>query len=64
MFSDWQYGGDLFAGRTIAEMEGPRNPVNGRHLRITEKMNKDEVGRIIDELICRPPRRIDAAGLK
>ena len=137
VFSDWQYGGDLFAGRTIAEMEGPRNPVkdvfagnvpsreeidkdpaywrdrqfgiggrsawdetaviaavrgeesyfnvhrgtyrmigdsgenvwvpdevNGRHLRITEKVNKDEVGRIIDELICRPPRRIDAAGLK
>jgi len=29
---------------------------NGRHLRLTEKVGKDEVGRIIDELICRGPR--------
>lgn len=28
---------------------------NGPHLRITEKINKTEVGRIIDELICRKP---------
>ena len=129
VFSDWQYGCDLFAGRAVAEMEGPRNPVKdvfagnipsrdevrknpanwmrhcfgmggraswdetavlaavrgetsyfnvhrgtyrmtgdkgenqwvpdeegGRHLRITEKLNKNEVGRIIDELICRAPR--------
>ncbi len=128
VFSDWTYGGDLFAGRAIAEMEGPRNPVkdvfagnipsreevrkdparwqrecfgmggraawdetavlaavrgeesyfnvhrgtyrmigdtgedvwvpdeeNGPHMRITEKLNKNEVGRIIDELICRRP---------
>ena len=128
VFSDWQYGYDLFAGRVIAERDGPRNPVkdvfagnipsreevrrdpakwmrsnfgmggraawdetavlvavrgtdkyfnvhrgtyrmvgtdgedewvpdeeNGRHLRITERVNKLEVGRIIDELICRRP---------
>ena len=30
---------------------------NGPHLRLTEKLNKREVGRIIDELICRGPRR-------
>ena len=29
---------------------------NGPHLRITEKTSKTEVGRIIDELICRGPR--------
>ena len=29
----------------------------GPHIRITEKLNKVEVGRIIDELICRPPKR-------
>lgn len=129
VFSDWQYGGDLYAGRAIAEMPGPRNPVkdvfagnipsreeiaadpvrcrracfgmggraawdetavlaavrgetsyfnvhrgcyrmvgsqgdnvwipdaeHGPHLRLTEKLNKAEVGRIIDDLICRPPR--------
>ena len=129
VFSDWQYGGDLFAGRAIAEMDGPRNPVkdvfagnipsreevrkdpvrwlrscfgmggraawdetavlaavrgtdryfnvhrgtyrmvgekgddewvpdeeNGPHIRITEKTNKTEVGRIIDELMCRAPK--------
>lgn len=130
VFSDWQYGGDVFAGRAIAEMVGPRNPVkdvfagnipsrdavradpaqrqkecfgmggraawdetavlaavrgeqsyfnihrgtyrmigdtgenvwipdeeNGPHIRITEKVNKLEVGKIIDELICRPPAK-------
>ena len=128
VFSDWQYGSDVYAGRAIAEMEGPRNPVkdvfagnipsraeiagdprkyadwcfgmggraawdetavlaavrgedsyfnvhrgtykmvgadgadvwipdeaNGPHLRITEKMNKLDVARVIDELICRKP---------
>ena len=131
VFSDWQYGGDVFAGRAIAEMEGPHNPVkdvfagnipsrdevradpaqrqkecfgmggraawdetavlaavrgeqsyfnvhrgtyrmigdtggnvwipdeeNGSHIRITEKVNKLEVGKIIDELICRPPAKV------
>ena len=29
---------------------------NGRHLRITEKVSKSEVGRVIDELICRKPK--------
>ena len=29
---------------------------NGRHLRLTEKVSKLEVGKIIDELICRPPK--------
>lgn len=130
VFSDWQYGGDLYAGRAIAEMEGPRNPVKdvfagnipsraevakdparwqrdcfgmggraawdetavlaavrgetsyfnihrgtysinpknghdvwapdeekGPHIRITEKVNKLEVGQVIDELICRPPKK-------
>lgn len=30
---------------------------NGSHLRLTEKTNKIEVGKIIDELICRSPLR-------
>ena len=30
---------------------------DGPHTRITEKMNKDEVGRIIDGLITRPPAK-------
>ena len=128
--SDWQYGGDLFAGRAVAEMKGARNPVKdvfagnipsreeiakdpagwmrgcfgmggraawdetavlaavrgessyfnvhrgtwrmigdkgenewvpdeekGPHIRITEKASKTEVGRVIDELICRGPAR-------
>lgn len=29
---------------------------NGRHIRVTEKVPKSEIGRIIDELICRGPR--------
>jgi len=131
VFSDFQYGRDCFAGRAVAEKEGPRNPVkdvfagnipsraevradsakwlrrhfgmggraawdetavlvavrgieryfnaergsyrmvgdkgddewapddeSGPHLRITEKLSKAEVGRIIDELICRPPKTI------
>ena len=28
---------------------------NGPHLRVTEKVNKLEVGKVIDELICRKP---------
>ena len=129
VISDWEYGADLFAGRAIAEMKGPRNPVKdvfagnipsreqvakdparwqgscfgmggrsawdetavlaavrgeeryfnihrgtykmvgkdgdnvwvpdeakGPHIRITEKLNKCEVGKVIDELICRKPR--------
>ena len=129
VFSDYQYGYDIYAGRAVAEMAGPRNPVkdvfagqlpsreeiasdpvkwrrrsygaggraawdetavlaavrgiepyfnvrrgtyrmvgtdgrdewvpdeaNGRHLRLTEKVSKLEVGKIIDELICRPPK--------
>ncbi len=131
VFSDWQYGWDVFAGRAITEMKGPRNPVkdvfagnipsraevaknparwlnscfgmggrsawdetavlaavrgetsyfnvhrgayrvdpktgsnvwtpdeeNGPHVRITEKVNKLEVGRVIDELICRSPKNV------
>ena len=27
VFSDWTYGCDVFAGRAVAEMKGPRNPV-------------------------------------
>ena len=129
VFSDWQYGRDCFAGRAVAEQEGPRNPVkdvfagnipsrdeirkdshkwlmsafgmggraawdetavlvavrgiepyfnaergtycmvgnkgsdkwypdaeNGRHLRITQKLSKAEVGRVIDELMTRKPK--------
>jgi inosine-uridine nucleoside N-ribohydrolase len=127
VFTDWDMGIDVFAGRAIAEMEGPRNPVkdvfagnipsreeirkdpakwlrgaygmggrsawdetavliavrgaeryfnvsrgrysmvgtdgtnewapmeDGPHLRVTEKVPKAEVGRVIDELICRKP---------
>ena len=29
---------------------------NGPHIRLTEKVSKVEVGRIIDALICRPPK--------
>ena len=32
---------------------------NGPHMRITEKVSKAEVGRIIDELICRAPNNRD-----
>ena len=133
VFSDFQYGMDVFAGRAVAEKEGPRNPVkdvfkdnipsreqiakepgkylqwcfgmpgrsawdetavliavrgekeycnvhrgryvmigedgtnrwepdeeNGPHVRITEKLDKAVVGRIIDELICRPPKNAAA----
>lgn len=31
---------------------------NGPHLRISEKVNKRDVGRLIDELMCRPPARM------
>ena len=127
VFTDWELGHDVFAGRAIAEMAGPRNPVkdvfagnipprdeirkdpakwlrscfgmggrsawdetavliavrgaeryfnvnrgtyrmlgtdgtdewapaeDGPHIRVTEKVSKTEVGRVIDELICRPP---------
>ena len=129
VISDFEFGVDTYAGRAIAEMPGPRNPVkdvfagsiptrervgadpvkwqfmwfgmggraawdetavlaavrgetsyfnvrrgeyrmvgedgedvwvpdeeNGRHLRLTEKVGKLELGRIIDELICRGPK--------
>ena len=32
-------------------------PEGGPHIRITEKLAKAEVGRMIDELICRPPAK-------
>ena len=129
VFSDWQYGCDVFAGRGIAEKDCPRNPVkdvfvgnlppldevrkdeaswckrcygiggrsawdetavlaavrgetsyfnlergtyrmvgtdgenvwtpspDGPHVRLTEKTPKDEVGRIIDDLISAGPRK-------
>jgi len=130
VFSDFQYGFDVYAGRAIAEKAGPRNPVkdvfagnvpsradiakdpftqakhcfgmpgrsawdetavlaavrgedsyfnvhrgtyrmvgekgenewvpdeaNGPHVRITERVHKLEVGRVIDELICREPKK-------
>ena len=30
---------------------------NGPHLRVTERVNKIEVGKVIDELICRGPQK-------
>ena len=129
VFSDWQYGCDVFAGRGIAEKDCPRNPVkdvfagnlppldevrkdeanwckrcygiggrsawdetavlaavrgetsyfnlergtyrmvgkdgenvwtpspDGPHVRLTEKTPKDEVGRIIDDLISAGPTK-------
>ena len=30
---------------------------NGPHVRLTEKVNKIEVGKVIDELMCRRPHR-------
>ena len=129
VFSDFEYGWDVYAGRAVAEMDVRKSPVadifreilpsraaikadpagqvregfgmggrsawdetavlaavrgtddyfnvyrgtyrmigedgkdewapdaeNGPHLRITEKVSKTEIGRIIDELICRAPR--------
>lgn len=130
VFSDFEYGFDIYAGRAIAEMQGPRNPVKdvfagnipsraevlddpvkwrdrafglagrsawdetaviaavrgadsyfnmqygthrmvgekgdnvwvpdfeakGNRVRIAEKLPKAEIGKIIDELICRGPR--------
>ena len=135
VFSDFEYGRDVFAGRAIAEMEGPRNPVkdvfagnipsrdeirrnsakhlrgcfgmggraswdetavlaavrgedsyfnvnrgrysmvgadgadewapdeNGPHVRITERLPKAEVGRIIDELMMRGPKLAASQGV-
>jgi len=130
VFSDYQLGYDIYAGRAVAEMPGARNPVkdvfagnipsraevaadpakwmrccfgmggrsswdetavlvavrgpdryfnlhrgryrmigekgdnewvadevHGPHLRVTERVNKIEIGRVIDELICRGPRK-------
>jgi len=37
------------------EDEWVPDEANGPHLRLTEKVNKGEVGKIIDELICRKP---------
>ena len=129
VFSDWEYGGDIFAGRAVAEQTGARNPIKdifagnipsraevkkdparwmrscfgmggrsawdetavliavrgdrpdyfninrgtyrmvgkagddewvpdeeSRNCRVSEKLAKAEIGRIIDELICRGPR--------
>ena len=110
VFSDWEYGADVFAGNIPSREEVRRDPAlwqrrcfgmggrsawdetavlaavrgldtyfnvhrgryqmvgdkgenewvpceDGPHIRITEKMNKDEVGRIIDGLITRPPAK-------
>lgn len=130
VFSDYNYGRDVFAGRAVAELPGTGNPVkdvfvgslpsradvradpvgqlrscmglggraawdetavlaavrgegryfnvhrgtyrmvgqggenewvpdeeHGPHMRLTEKLNKTEVGKIIDELMCRAPRK-------
>ena len=129
VFSDWEFGFDIFAGRAIAEQEGPRNPVKdvfagnipsrdevrknpaqwirrcfgmggrsswdetavliavrgedcdafnvnrgtyrmvgakgenewapdetSRNCRVSERLSKDKVGQMIDELICRSPK--------
>lgn len=42
---------------SAGENEWVPDEANGPHLRLTEKVSKLEVGRIIDELLCRPPRR-------
>lgn len=44
------------------ENEWVPDEANGTHLRLTEKLNKAEVGRIIDELMCRPPANRTAGG--
>lgn len=40
---------------SMGENEWIPDEENGPHLRLTEKVNKVEVGKIIDELICRRP---------
>lgn len=135
VFSDFQYGYDVYAGRAVADLPGPRNPVKdvfleqlppsaevaadpakwrracygragrsawdetavlaavrgvdryfnvhrgtyrvvdakgtsewspdegkGPHLRLTEKVPKAEVGRLLDALMCRPPKAGQAGG--
>lgn len=42
---------------TKGENEWIPDEDGGPHLRLTEKVNKVEVGKIIDELMCRRPRR-------
>ena len=39
------------------ENEWVPDETNGPHARLTEKTNKNEIGRIIDELICRGPQK-------
>ena len=46
--------------RMVGESGGDEwvpDEANGPHVRVTEKANKLEVGRILDELMCRPPKR-------
>lgn len=122
MFTDYQYGRDIYAGREVSELPDTRNPVRdafkfklpardkvnektydrlaghpswdetavlaavrpleqyfnvergtyrmvgtkgenvwiadptSSNCRLTEKMSKEDVGRAMDELMCRPPR--------
>lgn len=42
---------------TSGENEWVPDEKNGQHLRLTEKFDKVEVGKIIDELICRGPQK-------
>ena len=42
---------------TAGENEFAPDEENGPHIRLTEKLSKVEVGKIIDELICRGPKK-------
>ena len=46
-------------GETRADEWAP-DAESGPHLRVTEKLSKAEVGRIIDELMTRKPLNVDA----
>ena len=47
IFSDFQYGCDIYSGRAVAEMEGPRNPIKdvfAGHLPSREAITQDPEG--------------------
>lgn len=46
---------------TKGEDEWVPDEENGRNARVTEKLNKVEVGKIIDDLLCRKPRLADSS---
>lgn len=52
-----QHGVYRMTGNDGADMWVPDFEGRNPHVRLTEKLSKDDVGKIIDELICRDPQR-------